>query len=282
LRIDNSGWGVCVFSFYIQQKYYVTKSYYDQLPTEISITGLGGSVATRRNRIVAALYYNTLVAGSEYVADYDYGTFYDYDVTGNVRRLVQRLQESNTFAALQKTLDYEYDLVSGKVNRVLYQSGMADQYFYKYTYDLDNKLKAAESCADGVDFMYDAQYFYYVHGPLARKELGNSIVQGLDYAYTLQGWLKAINGGRIDRETDMGQDGYIGFAPTNGLNHLPSQVVDAFAMTLGYFNGDYTAIGGQSLDLLNAYEANDLFNGNIGHATYQMYTPTPMGNEVMR
>jgi len=35
----------------------------------------------------------------------------------------------------------------------------------------------------------DASYQYYLHGPLARMELGdiNGKVQGMDYAYTLQG-----------------------------------------------------------------------------------------------
>jgi hypothetical protein len=29
-------------------------------------------------------------------------------------------------------------------------------------------------------------------------------VQGTDYAYTLQGWLKGINGDRLNPTTDMG------------------------------------------------------------------------------
>ena len=32
-------------------------------------------------------------------------------------------------------------------------------------------------------------YYYYAHGPLARVEIGNDQVQGIDYADTLQGWL---------------------------------------------------------------------------------------------
>lgn len=46
-----------------------------------------------------------------------------------------------------------------------------------------------------------------MHGPLARVELGENQVQGLDYAYTLQGWLKGLNSAALTPETDMGRDG---------------------------------------------------------------------------
>ncbi len=38
-----------------------------------------------------------------------------------------------------------------------------------------------------------ASYEYYTHGPLARTILGKLKVQGLDHAYTLQGWLNGVN-----------------------------------------------------------------------------------------
>jgi hypothetical protein len=33
----------------------------------------------------------------------------------------------------------------------------------------------------------------YKHGPLARSVIGQQQVQGLDYAYTLEGWLKGVS-----------------------------------------------------------------------------------------
>lgn len=51
----------------------------------------------------------------------------------------------------------------------------------------------------------EAHYSYYKHGPLMRTVLGQLQVQGLDYAYTLQGWLKGINsamGGTLTNGTD--------------------------------------------------------------------------------
>jgi hypothetical protein len=36
------------------------------------------------------------------------------------------------------------------------------------------------------------------HGPLARTILGQQQVQGLDYAHTLQGWLKGVHSMALD------------------------------------------------------------------------------------
>ena len=47
-----------------------------------------------------------------------------------------------------------------------------------------------------------ATYHYYLHGPLARVELGKNKVQGMGYAYTLQG----VNGQFLDVR-DMSGDG---------------------------------------------------------------------------
>jgi hypothetical protein len=54
---------------------------------------------------------------------------------------------------------------------------------------------------------HEAYYAYYKHGPLARTILGQQQVQGVDYAYTLQGWLKGVNSMALDTARDMGKDG---------------------------------------------------------------------------
>jgi hypothetical protein len=113
----------------------------------------------------------------------------------------------------------------------------------------------------------DATYKYYLHGPLARVELGQNKVQGLDYAYTLQGWLKGINGHRLDADMDMGGDGKTGSSIfTNGR--------DAMTYSLGYYEGDYQPIGGINAPAFGVgfttpatrYGAG-LYNGNISHTT---------------
>lgn len=70
-----------------------------------------------------------------------------------------------------------------------YQKGQADQFSYRYFYDLDNRL--TEVHGSFIDSLYttngplfwdrQATYRYYRHGPLARTELGHYRVQGLDF-----------------------------------------------------------------------------------------------------
>ena len=53
----------------------------------------------------------------------------------------------------------------------------------------------------------DAQYDYYAHGPLRNVILGDDHVQKVDYYYTLQGWLKAINSPMAADNVD-GEEGH--------------------------------------------------------------------------
>ena len=79
----------------------------------------------------------------------------------------------------------------------------------------------------------DASYTYYLHGPLARTELGHYKVQGTDYVYTLQGWLKGINGAALDPAKEMGQDG-------KAATMFARVSRDVYSFSLGYYNNDYT------------------------------------------
>ena len=57
----------------------------------------------------------------------------------------------------------------------------------------------AESSTDSSIWEKDARYEYYKHGHMARVVIGDQQVQGVDYAYTLQGWMKGINSTGLDR-----------------------------------------------------------------------------------
>jgi len=169
--------------------------------------------------------------------------------------------------------------------QVDYQNEQPDRFHHRYRGacpelrlgDADNRIIEVKTSADAADWHTDARYHYYPHGPLARVELGDHLVQGLDYAYTLQGWLKGINGERLNPGTDMGRDGDP--SVTNNPNLLVGR--DAYALTLGYYgDADYKAIGnvwntvtdrpfapigadGTNNTLANAHEP--LYNGNIAH-----------------
>ncbi|MEO6961105.1 MAG: hypothetical protein ABIY90_04010, partial [Puia sp.] len=86
-------------------------------------------------------------------------------------------------------------------------------------------------------------------------------MQGLDYAYTLQGWLKAVNGTTLNPLNDMGNDG-------DSLVQARQYIGrDAFGFSLHYFKDDYFPINGSALDTgvqskLGA-DYKGLYNGNI-------------------
>jgi RHS repeat-associated protein len=160
---------------------------------------------------------------------YDRATHYSYDIHGSVKSLVQEVIVDGT--RLAKRIDYDYDLVSGKVNVVTYQKDKEDQLLHKYTYDGDNRITAVQTSKDGIIWDTDAKYQYYAHGPLARVELGEHKVETTDYAYTLQGWIKGTKG-------------------------------ENFSYSLGYNNSDYTSIG-NSNGLLATPVDKPLYNGNI-------------------
>ena len=115
--------------------------------------------------------------------------------------------------------------------------------------------------ADSVTVEHEAHYEYYKHGPLARTLIGQNQVQGLDYAYTLQGWLKAVNGSTLDSVNDMGHDG------DPAVQSRKYIAKDAYGFSLHYFNSDYFPINGSALDtglqskLGASYKG--LYNGNI-------------------
>jgi hypothetical protein len=119
---------------------------------------------------------------------------------------------------------------------------------------------------------------YYPHGPLARVEYGNynSKVQGIDYAYTLQGWIKGVNSNSLDNTRDMGQDGLSGGHYDEDNTDIHKAIAkDAFGFTLNYFKNDYNAISSLRWnDKADRFESStvgsqmeaaryDLFNGNI-------------------
>jgi len=167
-------------------------------------------------------------------------TFYSYDIHGNVKALLQHLPKLGN-----KRTDYQYHLVSGKVNYVIYQYNKPDQFIHKYTYDADNRIREVFTSIDGWLWDRDALYMYYLHGPLARVQLGERFgVQGLDYYYTLQGWVKGVNMPYHDATVkDLAKDGY----SNSNSSIAPWTGRDVFAYTLGYFNKDYKPRGGNAI-----------------------------------
>ncbi|MDD4748291.1 MAG: hypothetical protein PHW19_13520, partial [Salinivirgaceae bacterium] len=244
----------------------VTRTFYDSpIISEVDITQ-----DNLRKRVATATYSDVWDADS---TEYDHATHYSYDIHGNVKTLWQDNRALDSISGVNisqrfKRIDYDYDLVSGKVNEVRYQAEQPDQFTHRYEYDADNRIKNVKTSRDDVFFDNDASYYYYLHGPLARVELGEDKVQGIDYIYTLQGWIKGVNSNSLDAKVDPGMDGDM-----SGSNHNFAK--DAFGYTLNYFNGDYQAINPdktsfetnfiahtENFDNL-AHDAPNLYNGNI-------------------
>ena len=245
------------------------------------------------NRVTGVLYYDeihsTYYTGSDDSLPskpFDNALLYNYDVHGNVKELVTYISdlkipncEENKYVLdceiHIKRVIYDYDLISGNVLKVTYQpnregeSVKPDLFIHKYEYDGDNRIVAVKTSKDGNVWENDANYQYYEHGPLARVEIGDKKVQGADYIYTLQGWLKAVNGESLASiNNDAGQD---------GIGDHSVIAKDAYSYALNYFSetsnnvADYTAINSSTTNnILKLTENNivndnnkNLYNGNI-------------------
>src|SRR6185295_5235593 len=175
---------------------------------------------------------------------YQHATYYSYDIHGNVKTLWQHNKGVTVSNQDLKEIDYEYDLISGKVNLMRYQDGQADCFYHFYAYDADNRIKEVYTSSypwNNQKITYqaveknklwscEAKYTYYKHGALARVEIGENQSQGMDYAYTLQGWIKGLNSDALDPNRDMGGDG------KSGVGVITR---DAFGYSLNYFTNDY-------------------------------------------
>lgn len=243
------------------------------------------------SRVVSSLYYETYQSNLE---DYSHATHYSYDIHGNVKRLIQDNPALEDFQQRYKSMYYTYDLISGNVHAVAYQPEEADQFYHHYTYDANNRLiethTSKNPLAWNVDYVLstpqfdyssgwvkESKNYYFPHGPLARKELGQHLVQGTDYSYTIHGWLKSMNSGSMMPEHDPGKDAYTG---TNSLF-----AADAFGLELGYYLqswgaefDDYASIrptshitdkSGSNVE----HWVKNLYNGNISHAVYAIPDP---------
>lgn len=242
--------------------YEMTRTYYDE-----PLITIPGALLNGRNRIGSVTYSPTYTDDDD---TYESAYHYRYDIHGNVDRLVQEIRQVHDVAnsGLTSTVDYTYDLVSGNVLEVAYNDGREDQFFHRYEYDADNRITRAFTSDDDVNWTSEQKYFYYDHGPLARTETGNDKVQGCDYAYTVNGWLKSVNGVALDADNiDMGEDGT---TTASALNKFIGR--DAMGFSLTYYEGDYasrtTGADGFMGDLETALTpTNQLYNGNISMMT---------------
>ncbi|WP_315819572.1 RHS repeat-associated core domain-containing protein [Paraflavitalea speifideaquila] len=221
----------------------ITQTIYDQ-PYSGFVGVIDPSTVIAQRNMRNRVSYVTYTENSNPSA-YNQATFYTYDILGNVDTLLQdygcgtcgtlaTYNMMNRNGNARKKFAYQYDL-SGKVNIMMYQNGWNDMWLHRYSYDAENRLILVETSNDSLVWEKDARYEYYRHGPLARTVLGDQLVQGIDYAYTLHGFLKGVNSTGATTTQDMGGDGKVG-----DINQYVAR--DALGFNLNYFGGDYAAI----------------------------------------
>jgi len=180
-------------------------------------------------------------------------TWYSYDEQGKLVWMIK-----NVIGLGIKTVDYKYDYL-GNVVEVAYQKNNSTESFYHYfSYDSDQRLSNVKTSIDGINKIQQANYQYYLHGPLKRLELADNL-QGIDYTYTAQGWLKTINHPSLT--ADPGKDGI--------QNNFAK---DAFSMTLEYFNGDYTR-NGSGINSLATNVNRNFYDGNLVGQSWKSLKP---------
>jgi len=251
---------------------HVTKTLYD-VPDPILPITVGFTQSYLRNR-VSSISLDENADGT-----IEASTYYSYDIHGNVNSVLQNNANLSHYFPTQgyKRMDYSFDLISGNMNQVDYQAGKYDQFHHRYYYDRDNHLTNVYTSSDGVIWDQDAKYFYYLNSTMARKELGDDKVQGVDYFYTINGWMKGVNANTLNADADLGKDGSTNVnTQYNSVNGIHQNIArDAFGFTLGYYGGgnstggDYYAINSNIttsvLSNVNTAVPNsyDLYNGNI-------------------
>ncbi len=233
-------------------------------------------VGLRRNR----------VGGQSYSMDgqtIDYQIAYNYDVFGNAKEVWQFYPQllGNSY----KKLLYDYDLISGVVHQVDYQKGEKDQLSFKYSYDANNRLIKAKSSLNGFIWNTEAKYEYYYHGPLKRVELGEDKVQGLDYLYTMHGWIKGVNSNKLNENYDPGRDGNKNSTlhANIGADVHGRIAKDVFGYTVHYYDNDFVAINTNVQDFSEVPTLNqtgNLYNGNISSVTQAQTKPQIDGVNV--
>jgi RHS repeat-associated protein len=224
-------------------------------PSFYTETGL--PTTYKQNFLLGRVSYSLAQSERKTVND-DYNiskTWYSYDDQGRVVWTAQKFYNMDGEGYDKvKTIFYSYDII-GNLLQTIYQKDVpAEKFYHYYYYDADKRLKIVNTSFDGVHLEKQAEYSYYLHGPLKRTELGNRL-QAVDYVYTGNGWLKSMNCATLDNIRDPGKDG----TPFN----FNASAKDLFGMALDYFSGDYLRLNTFVQHSEGSTSYPDLYNGII-------------------
>jgi RHS repeat-associated protein len=202
----------------------VVRTKYDVLDNSHGLAGYTQDAYNIRGGVSVTEKYSSIVNNAPVAANVISRSWYSYDEEGKVLWQIKYINSPN-FG--YKTVDLTYDNLGHVIKKVYQKSSPTEIFVHYYEYDPVNQnlWKIYTGTVDNGAKMLQATYTYYLHGGVKRVELATNL-QGIDYTYTLQGALKAIN--NSNATADPGGDG-----AANGFG------ADAFGMVLDYFPSDY-------------------------------------------
>jgi RHS repeat-associated protein len=190
----------------------------------------------------------------------DSKTWYSYDEQGRVKWVIKWINGLG-----YKTTDYEYD-PEGNLTKMIYQKNVSVETFvHYYEYDAGQRLQNiyTNTTDNPSTKILQQRYIYTLDGATKRVEVGGNL-QGLDYTFTLDGKLKAIN--HSDVTQDPGNDGNNGF------------LQDAFGEVLEYYNNDYVRSGTNIGSInINSSDAPEQYGIQIRGMSWFSKKPTSSG-----
>ena len=218
-------------------------------------------------------------------------SYYSYDAHGNIKWVIKTIEPpagiiNNEYykspyqpelplplqtyenAKIVSKIDYDYDLISGNISQIIYNKNRFNEFRQKYYYNEGNQLKEVYTSRNGFLWEREAEYNYYKHGPVKQVEVGQDKLQILDYSYTINGWMKAMNSS-YDSFDYIAEN----FGAAYDNDDYPA---DLYGFALEYHNDDYVKKA-TALSPVNIFDdiqisGNSLYNGIITGATH-MYSP---------
>lgn len=200
-------------------------------------------------RVSMTAKYATITASTSELVSRNWFSYTDQG------QLAWHIQKTESQPA--RTLEYAYDF-NGNVVSVVYQRKTpTERLVHYYEYDADKRLKQVSICDHETTIQSEklpqAQYEYYLHGPLKRVVIGANL-QGVDYVYTAQGWLKSVNHADRSPLTDPGGD--------NAGTGIPGRP-DLFGMTMDYYGNDYRSPGMPSTNSVISNSGTARYDGTM-------------------
>ncbi len=153
-------------------------------------------------------YVQEFVMGAVSCTENEYArTWYSYDELGRVVWTAQQPKGLERTFVLAYSYDFQGNVLQSSLRSYDAQGQDIphEQFHHHFDYDADQRLRRVYTSRDGnrATATEQAHYSYYLHGPLKRIELAGNL-QGIDFTYTAQGWLKSINDPAMDEDGDNG------------------------------------------------------------------------------